>query len=150
MEGGTQVNNITKSVADALAGSTLKAGIVTVFVKHTTAAVMIIEDEPGIRADTKTFWDRLIPPDPRWQHNRVNPGDEALESSAGPDQLGRRGLRRTGDWRPLRQTAQPFVLSGLASPLPPRPRSRPILRRFRGRARRSLVTFSQPGLRSGD
>ncbi|NOU10131.1 MAG: YjbQ family protein [Nitrospira sp.] len=76
MEGETQVNNITKSVVDALAGSTLKAGIVTVFVKHTTASVMIIEDEPGIRADTKTFWDRLVPPDPRWQHNTVNPGED--------------------------------------------------------------------------
>jgi secondary thiamine-phosphate synthase enzyme len=76
MEGETQVNNITTSVADALAGSTLKAGIVTVFVKHTTASIMIIEDEPGIRADTKTFWDRLVPPDPRWQHNRVNPGED--------------------------------------------------------------------------
>ncbi|MBI5672068.1 MAG: YjbQ family protein [Nitrospirae bacterium] len=76
MEGGTQVSNITTSVADALAGSALKAGIVTVFVKHTTASVMIIEDEPGIRADTKTFWDRLVPPDPRWQHNTVNPGED--------------------------------------------------------------------------
>jgi secondary thiamine-phosphate synthase enzyme len=76
MEGGTQVNNITTAVADGLAGSALKAGIVTVFVKHTTASVMIIEDEPGIRADTKTFWDRLVPPDPRWQHNTVNPGED--------------------------------------------------------------------------
>ena len=76
MEGGTQVDNITKSVADALAGSNLTVGIVTVFVKHTTASVMIIEDEPGIRADTKTFWDRLVPPDARWQHNRVNPGED--------------------------------------------------------------------------
>jgi len=76
MAGGTQVDNITKSVADALAGSNLKVGIVTVFVKHTTASVMIIEDEPGIRADTKTCWDRLVPPDPRWQHNTVNPGED--------------------------------------------------------------------------
>ncbi len=76
MEGGTQVNNITTSVADAVAVSNFKAGIVTVFVKHTTASVMIIEDEPGIRADTKTFWDRLVPHDPRWQHNTVNPGED--------------------------------------------------------------------------
>jgi secondary thiamine-phosphate synthase enzyme len=76
MAGGTQVENITKSVADAVTGSTLQTGIVTVFVKHTTASVMIIEDEPGIRADTKMFWDRLIPPDPRWQHNTVNPGED--------------------------------------------------------------------------
>ena len=76
MEGETQVNNITISVADAVAVSNFKAGIVTVFVKHTTASVMIIEDEPGIRADTKTFWDRLVPPDSRWQHNTVNPGED--------------------------------------------------------------------------
>ncbi|HEX5545236.1 MAG TPA: secondary thiamine-phosphate synthase enzyme YjbQ [Nitrospira sp.] len=76
MEGHTHVDNITKSVADALAGSDLKAGIVTVFVKHTTASVMIIEDEPGIRADTKTFWDRLVPSDQRWQHNLMNPGED--------------------------------------------------------------------------
>jgi secondary thiamine-phosphate synthase enzyme len=59
-----------------LAGSSLKTGIVTVFIKHTTAAVMIIEDEPGIRADTKTFWDSLVPPDPRWRHNTLNPGED--------------------------------------------------------------------------
>jgi secondary thiamine-phosphate synthase enzyme len=76
MEGDTQVDNITKSVTDALAGSNLQAGIVTVFVKHTTASVMIIEDEPGIRADTKTFCNRLVPPDHRWQHNTVNPGED--------------------------------------------------------------------------
>lgn len=76
MEGDTQVDNITKSVADALAGSQLKAGIVTVFVKHTTASVMIIEDEPGIRADTKMFWDRLVPADTRWRHNTMNLGED--------------------------------------------------------------------------
>jgi secondary thiamine-phosphate synthase enzyme len=76
MEGGTRIDNITKSVADALTGSKLKDGIVTVFVKHTTASVMIIEDEPGIRADTKTFWDRIVPPDPRWQHNQLNSGED--------------------------------------------------------------------------
>lgn len=76
MEGESQIDNITRSVADALTGSNLTAGIVTVFVKHTTASVMIIEDEPGIRADTKTCWDRLVPPDPCWRHNTVNPGED--------------------------------------------------------------------------
>ena len=69
MQGSTQIENITKSWCDALTGTGLSAGIVTVFVKHTTASVMIIEDEPGIRADTKTFWDRAVPADPAWQHN---------------------------------------------------------------------------------
>jgi secondary thiamine-phosphate synthase enzyme len=76
MRGGTQMENVTKAVQDALAGSKLTAGIVTVFVKHTTASVMIIEDEPGIRADTRTFWDRAVPADPAWQHNTRNPGED--------------------------------------------------------------------------
>src|SRR6476660_10424259 len=76
MQGNTQIENITKSAVDALAGTGLLAGIVTVFVKHTTASVMIIEDEPGIRADTKTFWDRSVPADPSWQHNQKNPGED--------------------------------------------------------------------------
>jgi secondary thiamine-phosphate synthase enzyme len=76
MAGGTDIANITQSVAKAVAASNVRDGIVTVFVKHTTASIMIIEDEPGIRADTKIFWDRVIPPDPRLQHNTVNPGED--------------------------------------------------------------------------
>jgi len=76
MHGDTQIENITKTVGEAVAGTKLSSGIVTVFVRHTTASVMIIEDEPGIRADTKTFWDRVIPADPHWQHNTRNAGED--------------------------------------------------------------------------
>jgi secondary thiamine-phosphate synthase enzyme len=76
MRGGTQIENVTKFVQDALAGARTAAGIVTIFVKHTTASIMIIEDEPGIRADTKTFWNRAVPADPSWQHNQKNPGED--------------------------------------------------------------------------
>ncbi len=76
MRGGTQIENVTKLVQDALAGAKLTAGIVTVFVKHTTASMMVIEDEPGIRADTKTFWDRTVPADPSWEHNTRNAGED--------------------------------------------------------------------------
>jgi secondary thiamine-phosphate synthase enzyme len=77
LRGDTQVENITKRVADAVSASRLAAGIAVVFIKHTTAAVMVIEDEPGIRADTKTIWERLIPPDSQWQHNTLNKDDNA-------------------------------------------------------------------------
>ncbi len=76
MKGGTHIENVTKLVEQALAGTGLRAGIVTVFLKHTTASVMIIEDEPGLRADTKTLWDRMIPADPAWQHNTLNMGED--------------------------------------------------------------------------
>lgn len=76
MKGETQIENITVPVQQALAKTGLKAGLITVFIKHTTASVMIIEDEPGIRADTKALWDQLIPADPAWQHNARNPGED--------------------------------------------------------------------------
>jgi len=76
MRGGTQIENVTKLVQEALSGSKLEAGIATVFVRHTTASVMIIEDEPGIRADTQTFWDQAVPADPAWQHNVRNAGED--------------------------------------------------------------------------
>jgi secondary thiamine-phosphate synthase enzyme len=77
MRGDTQIENITKHVADAVSTSQLAAGIAVVFIKHTTAAVMVVEDEPGIRADTKAVWERLIPPDSQWQHNTLNEDDNA-------------------------------------------------------------------------
>ncbi len=80
MKGNTQVENVTDLVRKALTGTALKVGIVTVFIKHTTASVMIIEDEPGIRADTKALWDRLIPADPAWQHNTRNAGEDNAHS----------------------------------------------------------------------
>ncbi len=80
MKGNTQVENVTALVEKALAGTGLRAGLVTVFIKHTTASVMIIEDEPGIRVDTKAVWDRLVPADPAWQHNTRNAGEDNAHS----------------------------------------------------------------------
>lgn len=78
--GPGHIENLTKPVTDAVAQSGLRDGIVTVFVKHTTASVLIIEDEPGIRADTAQVWDRLIPADPDWQHNIRNHGEDNAHS----------------------------------------------------------------------
>jgi len=76
MQGDSHMENITAQIRGALEEGDLDAGIVTIFVKHTTASVLIIEDEPGLRADTKTIWDRLIPASPDWQHNTMNPGED--------------------------------------------------------------------------
>ena len=80
MSGGTHIENVTAKVQQALTKTGLRAGIVTIFAKHTTASVRIIEDEPGIRADTKTIWERLIPADPNWQHNTLNSGEDNAHS----------------------------------------------------------------------
>lgn len=76
MQGDSRMENITSQVQAAIEQTQLRAGIVTVFIKHTTASVLIVEDEPGIRADTKVVWERLIPADHRWQHNERNAGED--------------------------------------------------------------------------
>ena len=76
MQGDTQIENITVKIQDMLKESGLNAGIVTLFVKHTTASVMVFEDEPGLREDTKNLWNQIIPADPQWQHNIRNAGED--------------------------------------------------------------------------
>lgn len=76
MQGDCRVENITGQVQAVLNQTQLRAGILTLFIRHTTASVLIIEDEPGIRADTKALWERLIPADPGWQHNTRNAGED--------------------------------------------------------------------------
>ncbi len=76
MKGNSHIENLTERIQQKLTDSGLQGGILTLFVKHTTAAVMIIEDEPGIRSDTRTFWNQIIPADPQWEHNMRNPGED--------------------------------------------------------------------------
>ncbi len=76
MNGDSHIENLTQRVQQTLSDSGMQGGILTLFVKHTTASVMIIEDEPGIRSDTRTFWNQAIPANPQWEHNRRNPGED--------------------------------------------------------------------------
>ncbi len=76
MQGDTKIENITEKCQRLLKESGLNAGIVTLFIKHTTASVMIFEDEPGLRKDTKDIWNQLIPANPQWQHNTRNKGED--------------------------------------------------------------------------
>ena len=76
MNGDSHIENLTQRIQQTLTESSLQGGILTLFVKHTTASVMIIEDEPGIRSDTRTFWNQAIPANPQWEHNTRNPGED--------------------------------------------------------------------------
>ena len=37
---------------------------------------MIFEDEPGLRRDTKSTWEKIVPANKEWQHNILNPGED--------------------------------------------------------------------------
>jgi|TARA_B100000959_G_C14787827_1_gene544248 secondary thiamine-phosphate synthase enzyme len=76
MQGNGEITNITEKISDILSVIKIKNGVVTLFVKHTTASLMIFEDEPGLRKDTKSIWENLIPVNQKWQHNTLNPGED--------------------------------------------------------------------------
>lgn len=69
-KGNGDILDITLAVAQAVSESGLKAGTVTVFVPGSTAAVSTIEHEPGLVADLKAAWDRIVPRDTAYAHDQ--------------------------------------------------------------------------------
>lgn len=68
---------ITDRVADILKSSGIKEGVVTVFVRHTSCSLVIMENaDASARHDLHEFFDRLVPDDTPWfQHRCEGPDD---------------------------------------------------------------------------
>jgi secondary thiamine-phosphate synthase enzyme len=68
---------ITDEVARAIAHSGIRDGIVTVFVRHTSASLVIMENaDPSARSDLETFFDKLVPETTPWfVHTLEGPDD---------------------------------------------------------------------------
>ena len=64
-----QFVDITEQVADLVRAAGLRAGVVTVFARHTTAAIRIQEDEPLLLEDLRQFLGRLAPASAHYRHN---------------------------------------------------------------------------------
>lgn len=64
-----QFIDITDTVKGIVSQSGIAAGIVTVFSKHTTAAIRVIENEPLLINDLTKMLDHLAPRDSYYQHN---------------------------------------------------------------------------------
>jgi len=81
------VTDLTDQVTSEIRETGLDAGTVTVFVKHTTAAMTIIEVEPGLVDDYGRFWDRLAPRVDSYKHHLV-PGEDNGHSHLRASTLG--------------------------------------------------------------
>jgi secondary thiamine-phosphate synthase enzyme len=70
---------ITDEVARLVRSSGLQEGIVTVFVRHTSASLVIYENaDPSARADLHEFLDRIAPDGEAWHiHTAEGPDDTA-------------------------------------------------------------------------
>jgi secondary thiamine-phosphate synthase enzyme len=70
-KGNCDIVDITPEVQEQLAGTDIKNGIVTLFVSGSTAGIATIEYESGLLSDFKAMWERNIPRDIEYQHNRA-------------------------------------------------------------------------------
>jgi secondary thiamine-phosphate synthase enzyme len=70
----------TKAVREAVSASGIREGLCTVFIRHTSASLVIQENaDPSARRDLEAFLDRLVPEgDPRYTH--TTEGDDDMPS----------------------------------------------------------------------
>ena len=86
---------ITRDVAEIVRQSGIRSGQVTVFVRHTSASLVIMENaDPSARRDLERFFEELVPEDTPW----------FIHTSEGPDDMPshiRMALTRTSEVIPV-------------------------------------------------
>jgi len=70
--GDADVVDITADVQRVVTEGPVTDGVVTAFVRGSTAAITTMEFEPGGVADLRALLDRLVPPEGDYEHNRLN------------------------------------------------------------------------------
>jgi len=70
-KGECDIVDITSLVQQPLSGAGVKDGTVTVFITGSTAGVTTIENEPGLIADFKEMWERVVPKNVEYRHDRA-------------------------------------------------------------------------------
>ena len=74
---GKGTYEITREIAAIVGRSEISTGTVTVFVRHTSASLLIMENaDPSARRDLELFFDKLVPEDTPWfVHTMEGPDD---------------------------------------------------------------------------
>ena len=82
IEVGTRrgLNEVTEEVARVVQASGVREGLCTVFIRHTSASLVVQENaDPAVRRDLEAFLSRLVPDgDPLFTH--VAEGDDDMPS----------------------------------------------------------------------
>lgn len=89
LETGTQpaLTDLTGACAGFLDEVAAEDGLLTVFVPHATAGLVVVELGAGSDADLLAALERLLPHDERWRHRHGSPGhgaDHVLPLVASP------------------------------------------------------------------
>ena len=69
--GNCHVIDVTSEVARHVEKSGIDNGIVTLFIVGSTAGITTIEHEPNLISDFKDMWDRVIPQNISYEHNKT-------------------------------------------------------------------------------
>jgi secondary thiamine-phosphate synthase enzyme len=92
---GKGTSEITSQIAAIVSRATIQNGTVTVFVRHTSASLVIMENaDPSARRDLEVFFEKLVPEDTPW----------FIHTLEGPDDMPshiRMALTRTSEVIPI-------------------------------------------------
>ena len=69
-QGQCDIIDITPRVAEQVTEAGVNSGTATIFVAGSTAGLTTMEFEPGLLADFKDVWERLIPQNIPYDHDR--------------------------------------------------------------------------------
>jgi secondary thiamine-phosphate synthase enzyme len=71
------LTEVTRDVQEAVAACGIRDGLCTVFIRHTSASLVIQENaDPAVRDDLEAFLSRLVPEgDPLFTHDAEGPDD---------------------------------------------------------------------------
>jgi secondary thiamine-phosphate synthase enzyme len=69
--GQGEMINVTAEITREVGNSGVNSGTVTVFIPGSTAGVTTIEYEPGLLVDMKAMWERIIPSNISYDHDKA-------------------------------------------------------------------------------
>jgi secondary thiamine-phosphate synthase enzyme len=73
---GKGTYEITDAVCEMVERSKISSGTATVFVRHTSCSLVIMENAaPAARRDLEKFFERLVPEDAEYEHDDEGPDD---------------------------------------------------------------------------
>ena len=106
-EGDGDVVDLTEGVESVVEQAGVETGVASVFVPGSTAAVTLMEHEPGGVHDLKAALDRLVPKEGDYEHNRLNADTNShahiRAAIVGPSETVplRDGRLETGTWQQI-------------------------------------------------
>ena len=75
--GGQGLYEVTGEIADWVAGQGIGDGLLTIFIRHTSASLIIQENaDPDVQRDIEAYFAKLVPEDPGlYRHRSEGPDD---------------------------------------------------------------------------